>query len=1664
MLPDRYHIVRTLGQGATARTFLARDDSRRNLEVAVKVIENNASADVRLRLKREFTALSRIAHPGFPRALDFGIAGPSCFYTTEFVEGEDLARFLGHETNRAPGIVLQIVVQVAGALDHLRRNGLAHGDLHPGNILVVGNGTSVSVKLIDLGLASPDASVGEDLRTFGRHLLKLIPEENSPVRGLVERLVTSKPGRRIEEPDAVLAAGRLIDPAVVEFAGRDLRLFGRDRELKEIGAVLEATLSAKAGARVVSIHGESGSGRSALLDLARIEAQTRGFLVGVGSAADGGRVPFEQARAALEMLGPAGFPREILERRFIDTSELRLAVTRALVAASEQVPIVLIFDDLDRGDRDSRSLVEHLATVLALRNSARIALVGVGRTPPFPKERALELELKPLDRSHLSHLAGAWAGGATPSAGLIDELAAASRGHAGLARELLDASRTRTVVTEGALRLRPGARLALPADRRADVSARVAELDAVTREFLEVLALLIRPLPLRELRAITGIAKTAESLEQLLDLGWVDAAPSGWRMTSAFLRRSIEESIPEARQAEVHLKIARGLENCGGQISFEKQEIIAHHYLHSPDVAAAEKWGLELGDVLLRRQAYLGAGEVFERVAKRGGAQRLKAWESARTAWKNAGHFERMVAAARERVAADGSAPARTALAEALMERGEYGPALAEYDATLKDPAVVPAERAKIQLACAWMLSVLRRPVEERERIELARETGAAEELGLAFAEGSHALNSGEGGEAVTRLEKALQLARRSGNHQEQFRVLRYLSRAYYQLLGKPDEARALLKEAALIARRQGWRVHAVQAESLLATILEVTGAHAQSLLLKRRVLECAIESGQWMMVSNYAQNLAQIAILHGTVAEAEKSAQLAIEFSDRTHERYVEARGYQVLAVTSAQKSRPHDAERFLRMAESRSEGQGDWATPIAHDRHRGMALWLSGAWRASESILKSTAQRLLEAHWPIDALPTLLGLAEALYHHRMAVDPALLERARRECAPWKNRFAAGVLDLVEGIGRLSDGPGDRALATIERAIKSFGRDVGIDFRLCAGLAAARAAQSVETGASYAAEVYHKALSRDRLRFAEEAAEMLGDLSARSGNAEGAERWYQEARRVFSDRRSDWFEDPSMGEDLQRRDAELREKADLRRSFSREEEWFRRLLEIERRLNASADLDPILRMVMDALIDITGAERGYLVLVQDGKLAVRARRNMDKRDPQSADLRFSRTVVEKVHRTGELFHCLNASEDPRLAGAVSVRELGIRSILCLPLQTANRRVGVVYLDNRHRSGVFETVNLERVEMFREKAALAMYRALLEDEVRELKRQRDTLSEQIKLEGAVRRKAPARNADRSRHPAFEAMIGESAELTACLRVLEKAAATEAPVLILGETGTGKELAARGIHQGGPRAEKTFLAFNCAAITGTMLEAELFGNVKGAFTGADRDRQGLFQAAHKGSLFLDEIGEMSADLQVKLLRALESHEVRRVGATAPERVDVRIIAASNRDLNGMAKAGTFRSDLLYRLKVLQATLPPLRERKEDIPLLVDAFLQLSGAKRGRVKIDTDAMRALMNHDWPGNVRELKHVIESLSTLCEGRITVQDVQRQLQEPVAGPGPLHSSVEQTEREAILHAIRTEPSISAAARKLGIVRSQLYRLMDKYNLRRSITGSVLP
>jgi DNA-binding NtrC family response regulator len=328
----------------------------------------------------------------------------------------------------------------------------------------------------------------------------------------------------------------------------------------------------------------------------------------------------------------------------------------------------------------------------------------------------------------------------------------------------------------------------------------------------------------------------------------------------------------------------------------------------------------------------------------------------------------------------------------------------------------------------------------------------------------------------------------------------------------------------------------------------------------------------------------------------------------------------------------------------------------------------------------------------------------------------------------------------------------------------------------------------------------------------------------------------------------------------------------------------------------------------------------------------------------------------------------------------------------------------------------------------------------------ELKRENRLLREQVRT-----------------RPGFGGLIGMSPRMDRVYKMIEKVSQRDHPVLILGESGTGKELVARSIHYQGPRKDRPFVPVECSALVPTLVESELFGYTKGAFTGAIQAKQGLMESANGGTLFLDEIGEMSLEMQAKLLRALQQKEIKPVGSTERRSINVRIVAATNRDLELGTKNGTFRQDLFFRLNVVQIKLPPLRERKSDIPLLVTTFLEKFSAECDTAReLTEDAMRRLMAYDWPGNVRELENAIERAVALGSGpHVSVNDLPSNLQYPTTERAPGKEELlplEELERRAILSTLRqTGGDKQAAARTLGIGKTTLYRKLKQYQIERT-------
>jgi Nif-specific regulatory protein len=308
------------------------------------------------------------------------------------------------------------------------------------------------------------------------------------------------------------------------------------------------------------------------------------------------------------------------------------------------------------------------------------------------------------------------------------------------------------------------------------------------------------------------------------------------------------------------------------------------------------------------------------------------------------------------------------------------------------------------------------------------------------------------------------------------------------------------------------------------------------------------------------------------------------------------------------------------------------------------------------------------------------------------------------------------------------------------------------------------------------------------------------------------------------------------------------------------------------------------------------------------------------------------------------------------------------------------------------------------------------------------------------------------------------MVGASRPMRQLFDRVARVARTDATILLRGESGTGKELVARAVHRNSARADRPFIAINCAALTETLLESELFGHEKGAFTGAIGLKRGRMELADGGTLFLDEIGELPLTLQAKLLRALQEREFERVGGTRPVRVDFRLIAATNRDLEAAARAGTFRQDLFYRLNVVSLVLPPLRERREDIPLLAEYFVRKHAPRSGRVVdgVEPEALSRLARHEWPGNVRELENAIEQALALgVSEQITPEDLPVFLTPEPSSRQPsslnYHETVEGTKRDLILRAFEeADQNHGAAARLLGVHPNYLHRLVRNFDLRR--------
>jgi len=484
-------------------------------------------------------------------------------------------------------------------------------------------------------------------------------------------------------------------------------------------------------------------------------------------------------------------------------------------------------------------------------------------------------------------------------------------------------------------------------------------------------------------------------------------------------------------------------------------------------------------------------------------------------------------------------------------------------------------------------------------------------------------------------------------------------------------------------------------------------------------------------------------------------------------------------------------------------------------------------------------------------------------------------------------------------------------------------------------------------------------------------------------------------------------------------------------------------LLKISRVVHAIRDLEELQAHLLDLIFEVVPASRGAILLAEGGAEEFSSLYARTRQAGQPQLVRVSRTIARQVMKEDVAILGVDVPACGKLREVESLAVSEVHSLLCVPLSVFQRVIGCIYLDSTNAGSRFHEEHLQLM------AAIAGISAVALDNARRLQwleQENQRLTTEIRQE--------------------QSLIGESDRMREIYQFLAKVAPSESTVLIEGESGTGKELAARALHRNSGRGNKPFVAINCAAIPETLLESDLFGHERGSFTGATTQKKGRLEVADGGVVFLDEIGEMAPALQVKLLRVLQEREFERVGGTHPIKVDIRLIAATNRDLSEAVKLGQFRQDLYYRLAVVKLTMPSLRDHKEDIPMLTRHFVQ-KYAKRCKVKpkpVSREAMSALVNYDWPGNVRELENAIERALVLGSPEmVLLEDLPESLleQPPAAdvAEGRYHANVKELKKQLILDAVdQTRGNYVEAAAILGVHPNYLHRLIRNLGLKDAI------
>lgn len=1638
LFAQRYEVLRPLGQGGMGEVHLVRD-RRDGREVALKrlrLTDDEALA----RFRDEFAVLARIEHPNIVRVFDYGVLpeaeGGGAYFTMEALDGEAIDDAI------SPGEIaplLRAVIEIAAGLDALDAAGLVHCDLKPSNVMLVRRpGGAPQVRLLDFGFVGSLEEQASRIRGTPGFLAPEVMAGGPYTRAsdayalgaTLYRVVAGRPAFPGESPASVLAAQRRVRPTALP-----LRALGVPYPLE---AALLGLFDPDPERRLAAWRD--------LVDVAEQQTRRSGDTLSPRRGF-GGRGLFvgrsaERARLSAHLLGdrtqlgvirgPEGSGRTRLARELAAEFELAGWSVRWLDADASPVSrrqpagdpraagLLLVLDDVDRWPARARRELDlsRLAPPLSILATARMdaapetwtsALLGLAENP-----RRRDVELRDLDEASAQQLIVTRIGSRMPPR--LPEFLRRQIGALPAAlHRALD-----TLLASGALSERDGrwqfdegpGLAALDVGLASELGEQLAELPAGTHHTLLTLAF---DLPVAD--------ASDPALRTPRWNGWLDESPGAIGLRSAGLADRLRAELLPAAAPDSLAGIAatldaapptgvRGHRLLGelrlaqGRLTEAREELVAAVRARpdgdDPDSEAAISILLEHcadgspeGTLILAEVARLDAQAGQNRRAADLWGRVLTSGVDLPLSTRLEMSFER---------------------AHALNQVGDFANALATMDAVpfVTKVAAVPE--------CEWW----------------GRRATALHYLGRIH-------------DAVSNLERALTLVPADDGARRAKFENRLAMLLYLQL--DPARGRALLRDALTHAQDAGDESLAAIVVGNFGLMSRMEGDLVQAELRQREAIERHQRDG-----NDYELGLT-LASLASTLAGAsrwndfDEVGEQVSEIARRRRDPYLLLNLYATRIPAALRRGRIREA-RELQQAES------VWLPSIRrleadlhHRLYRAEALRLRGRETRATRLLSS-----LLAAPEGERLVLYTALAEAMIGRIRAragsIDDALsgLERARA-LRPEDSVLGALVdVELARLVARRPQaGPVRAALDRLATAGPGRGFDEG---RIREGEAWRTLADGdIDDAAGLFRQAIDAYLAVENRVLAIELAWSAGRALAGRDRSHAAATLLREARGLASaSGMRAWAQ--RLADEILELESRLTPRPGVE-GAPPERDTLHRVSEV---LNSAFEPGALLPRALALVCDRLGAERGYILLNAEGEdPRPVAHFGPVNEETRVSALDISRSLVRRVTTSGEPFRSDDAATDPRLVSTLSVLDLSMRSILCVPLRLGDDLVGTIYLENRTSAGQFEEEHLDLLEAFANLVAVALQNARLHEELRQSRDR--ALGENLSLRREVR--------DRFR-PAN--VVGQSAEIERVLLDVERMAPSKVTVLITGGTGTGKDLIAKTIHFASPRASQPFLSLNCAALPADLIEAELFGIDDHVATGV-KGRPGIFERASGGTLFLDEIGDMPLSLQAKLLRVLQEREFVRVGGSRTLRVDVRVIAATNQDLQALIRDGRFREDLYFRLNTLPIYLPPLRERKVDIIPLATHFLRrfCEENQLSLPRMSAEFRGTLLRSDWPGNVRELQNYIErsvivSPGPTLEPVVLPEDLQPQVEstaarattsgQPAPGgaspPGNLKAALEDVERHWILAALAAAGGNQRqAAAQLGVAEPTLrYRM----------------